>query len=71
MHLERCLRLYPHLQNTGGFFVALLRKKPDWPTDDRKTAEVDPVSDRANAIGEDTGAGERRTRARSGRCQRA
>lgn len=24
--LERCLRLYPHLQDTGGFFVALLRK---------------------------------------------
>lgn len=24
--LERCLRLYPHLQDTGGFFVALLKK---------------------------------------------
>uniref|UniRef100_A0A6B2KZ76 SAM-dependent MTase RsmB/NOP-type domain-containing protein n=1 Tax=Arcella intermedia TaxID=1963864 RepID=A0A6B2KZ76_9EUKA len=25
-HLERCLRLFPHDQNTGGFFVAVLRK---------------------------------------------
>lgn len=24
--LERCLRIYPHLQNTGGFFVAVLVK---------------------------------------------
>lgn len=26
MGLERCLRIYPHLQNTGGFFVAVLEK---------------------------------------------
>ncbi|KAF9974099.1 tRNA (cytosine(34)-C(5))-methyltransferase [Actinomortierella ambigua] len=26
LHLERCLRIYPHLQNTGGFFVAVLKK---------------------------------------------
>lgn len=24
--LEKCLRVYPHLQNTGGFFVAVLEK---------------------------------------------
>ncbi len=24
--LERCMRFYPHLQDTGGFFVALLKK---------------------------------------------
>ncbi|KAG5437033.1 hypothetical protein PCANB_001309 [Pneumocystis canis] len=24
--LDRCLRIYPHLQNTGGFFVAVLEK---------------------------------------------
>ncbi|KTW30461.1 uncharacterized protein T551_01744 [Pneumocystis jirovecii RU7] len=24
--LERCLRIYPHLQNTGGFFVAVFEK---------------------------------------------
>lgn len=26
MHLERCLRLLPHYQDTGGFFVTVLRK---------------------------------------------
>eukprot|EP00911_Craspedida_sp_UC1_P000193 UC1_evm1s151 len=26
MHLERCLRLMPHHQDTGGFFVAVLKK---------------------------------------------
>lgn len=29
MHLERCIRLLPHLQNTGGFFVAVLEKVRD------------------------------------------
>ncbi|WFC97980.1 multisite-specific tRNA:(cytosine-C(5))-methyltransferase [Malassezia yamatoensis] len=27
LHLERCVRVYPHMQNTGGFFVACLVKK--------------------------------------------
>ncbi|KAF2659937.1 S-adenosyl-L-methionine-dependent methyltransferase [Lophiostoma macrostomum CBS 122681] len=27
--LERCLRVYPHLQNTGGFFIAVLEKLDD------------------------------------------
>ncbi|KAI9224209.1 S-adenosyl-L-methionine-dependent methyltransferase [Blastocladiella britannica] len=26
LHLKRCLRIYPHLQNTGAFFVAVLHK---------------------------------------------
>ncbi|TRM57498.1 S-adenosyl-L-methionine-dependent methyltransferase [Schizophyllum amplum] len=26
-HLERCMRIYPHLQDTGGFFVAVLERK--------------------------------------------
>ncbi|ELU39994.1 tRNA (cytosine-5-)-methyltransferase [Rhizoctonia solani AG-1 IA] len=28
LNLERCLRIYPHLQNTGAFFVAVLYRKP-------------------------------------------
>ncbi|WFD35601.1 multisite-specific tRNA:(cytosine-C(5))-methyltransferase [Malassezia cuniculi] len=28
-HVERCMRVYPHLQNTGGFFVAVLVKQGD------------------------------------------
>jgi len=27
MHLERTFRILPHHQNTGGFFIAVLRKK--------------------------------------------
>ncbi|KAF9004637.1 S-adenosyl-L-methionine-dependent methyltransferase [Cyathus striatus] len=27
LNLPRCLRIYPHLQDTGGFFVAVLQKK--------------------------------------------
>lgn len=26
-HLERCVRVYPHLQNTGGFFITVFEKK--------------------------------------------
>uniref|UniRef100_A0A665UFC7 tRNA (cytosine(34)-C(5))-methyltransferase n=1 Tax=Echeneis naucrates TaxID=173247 RepID=A0A665UFC7_ECHNA len=31
MHLERCMRILPHHQNTGGFFVAVLVKKAPMP----------------------------------------
>lgn len=27
--LERCVRIYPHLQDTGGFFIAVLEKKEE------------------------------------------
>ena len=27
MQLQRCMRLLPHHQDSGGFFVALLRKR--------------------------------------------
>lgn len=27
--LERCMRIYPHLQDTGGFFVAILEKQSE------------------------------------------
>ncbi|KAJ3551352.1 hypothetical protein NM688_g4752 [Phlebia brevispora] len=27
LHLARCMRIYPHLQDTGGFFIAALQKK--------------------------------------------
>ncbi|KAJ2798432.1 tRNA (cytosine-5-)-methyltransferase ncl1 [Coemansia guatemalensis] len=26
LHIERCMRIYPHLQNTGGFFIAVIEK---------------------------------------------
>ena len=31
MQLQRCMRLLPHDQNTGGFFVALIRKTRPLP----------------------------------------
>ncbi|XP_037549324.1 RNA cytosine C(5)-methyltransferase NSUN2 [Nematolebias whitei] len=35
MHLERCMRILPHHQNTGGFFVAVLVKKGPMPWNKR------------------------------------
>ncbi|XP_027625694.1 tRNA (cytosine(34)-C(5))-methyltransferase [Tupaia chinensis] len=37
MHLERCLRILPHHQNTGGFFVAVLVKKSPMPWNKRQS----------------------------------
>ncbi|KAG8810800.1 hypothetical protein FRC19_004308 [Serendipita sp. 401] len=38
-HLERCWRIYPHLQNTGGFFVAVLERSETYaPPVPRKKA---------------------------------
>ncbi|PPR07386.1 hypothetical protein CVT26_013702 [Gymnopilus dilepis] len=28
LNLQRCMRIYPHLQDTGGFFVAVLKRTP-------------------------------------------
>ncbi|KAM9102766.1 RNA cytosine C(5)-methyltransferase NSUN2 [Sarcophilus harrisii] len=36
MKLERCLRILPHHQNTGGFFVAVLVKKSSMPWNKRQ-----------------------------------
>ena len=48
MHLDRCLRVLPHDNDTGGFFVALLRKKNEAPSPrppDKKRARVDDEKD--------------------------
>lgn len=29
MNLDRCIRVYPHQQDTGGFFIAVFEKEPD------------------------------------------
>lgn len=34
--LERCMRLLPHHQDTGGFFVAVMEKVAEWPKDVRR-----------------------------------
>jgi len=38
-HFERCLRVLPHQQNTGGFFVAVLKKTAPLPWESTKTME--------------------------------
>ncbi|GAA5807848.1 hypothetical protein MFLAVUS_001227 [Mucor flavus] len=35
MHLERCIRIYPHQQDTGGFFVAVFEKVAPLTATDR------------------------------------
>ena len=42
--LERCMRVYPHLQDTGGFFIAVLEKKHGITVvpDDMKKSESKP-----------------------------
>ena len=49
MHLDRCMRLLPHLLDTGGFFVAVLRKKSPlpWQRTEAKTASDQSVGDAA------------------------
>ena len=38
LKLERCMRILPHQQDTGGFFIALIRKLPDASTEDDSAA---------------------------------
>jgi multisite-specific tRNA:(cytosine-C5)-methyltransferase len=35
LNIERCMRIYPHLQDTGGFFVAVLERKKKEPAPSR------------------------------------
>ncbi|EAU81513.1 tRNA (cytosine-5-)-methyltransferase [Coprinopsis cinerea okayama7 len=47
LNLPYCMRIYPHLQDSGGFFVAVLRRKPKLavPTSDRKRAASEGVQE--------------------------
>ncbi|PHH76382.1 hypothetical protein CDD80_1564 [Ophiocordyceps camponoti-rufipedis] len=57
--LDRCMRVYPHLQDTGAFFIAVLEKKADFKaknenepkkvTEEGKTATEDAVEEAAAA----------------------
>jgi 16S rRNA C967 or C1407 C5-methylase (RsmB/RsmF family) len=51
--LERCMRIYPHLQDTGGFFITVLEKKSEFKarnenepkqTSQSNAASEDPVA---------------------------
>lgn len=39
MHLERCMRVLPHMQDTGGFFVAVMEKTALCPWESKKKNE--------------------------------
>ncbi|KAJ1668216.1 tRNA (cytosine-5-)-methyltransferase ncl1 [Coemansia sp. RSA 1646] len=41
LHIERCMRIYPHMQNTGGFFVAVLEKTASISIDEGKKAAAE------------------------------
>uniref|UniRef100_A0A8C6WEF2 tRNA (cytosine(34)-C(5))-methyltransferase n=1 Tax=Neogobius melanostomus TaxID=47308 RepID=A0A8C6WEF2_9GOBI len=55
MHLERCMRILPHHQNTGGFFVAVLLKKAPMPWNKRYPKLRKEVSTSAPSAPTDSG----------------
>lgn len=48
--LERCMRIYPHLQDTGGFFITVLEKKAEFKA--KNENEPKPTS-QTNGASED------------------
>ncbi|POR36315.1 tRNA (Cytosine(34)-C(5))-methyltransferase [Tolypocladium paradoxum] len=59
--LERCMRVYPHLQDTGGFFITVLEKKTDFKARNENEPKATPVKANGAAEapgGETTGIGE-------------
>ncbi|KAI8811757.1 S-adenosyl-L-methionine-dependent methyltransferase [Cladochytrium replicatum] len=52
--LEKCVRVYPHLQDTGGFFICLLEKvAPFGPFDKAAVEGVPMVEEAAEEVGEE------------------
>lgn len=49
--LERCMRVYPHLQDTGGFFITVLEKKTDFKAKNENEPKQAPTSQPAKANG--------------------
>ncbi|KAH8173194.1 16S rRNA methyltransferase rsmB/F domain-containing protein [Sarocladium implicatum] len=50
--LERCMRVYPHMQDTGGFFITVLEKKSDFKAKNEKEAAAVATSDKPAASAE-------------------
>lgn len=38
--LDRCMRVYPHMQDTGGFFITVLEKKKEFKAKNEKEAKA-------------------------------
>ena len=49
LHLDRCLRLLPHLANMGGFFVTLLRKTRPLPGPPPRPPAAPAIAPRSSA----------------------
>lgn len=47
--LARCIRLLPHLENTGGFFISLIRKVAPLPSGRRETIPRSPGLSRSTS----------------------
>ena len=47
LNIQRCLRILPHQQDTGGFFVCVLTKKSlcDWESKQKNNANQIPEDD--------------------------
>jgi len=56
--LERCMRVYAHLQDTGGFFITALRKKAEFKAKPEEPRRVQPAQ--ARAMAKAAAAGEKR-----------
>ncbi|KAL7789049.1 S-adenosyl-L-methionine-dependent methyltransferase [Trichoderma ceciliae] len=46
--LERCMRVYPHLQDTGGFFITVLEKKSEFKARNENEPKQTSQSNRAS-----------------------
>ena len=58
-HLENCMRVYPHQQNTGGFFITLFEKLEEFSGPSKKISTSDstdqePVTKKAKVAQVDT-----------------
>uniref|UniRef100_A0A1A8PSU9 tRNA (cytosine(34)-C(5))-methyltransferase n=1 Tax=Nothobranchius pienaari TaxID=704102 RepID=A0A1A8PSU9_9TELE len=57
LHLQRCMRILPHHQNTGGFFVAVLVKKAPMPWNKRyPKLRTNPMSSSSARTGDSSAA---------------
>ncbi|RAO67835.1 uncharacterized protein BHQ10_003847 [Talaromyces amestolkiae] len=52
LHLERCMRVYPHLQDTGGFFITVLEKKTEIRAKPEDSTKVIPKASVAAVLEE-------------------
>lgn len=49
LNLDRCIRVLPHHQNTGGFFIAVIRKRSEGVNSDEKAEEEKTVEEVSGA----------------------